>query len=291
MDELVSVIIPSYNRKGTIEKALNSVLSQTYSNLEIIVVDDCSTDGTELLFQSISDSKIRYHRLESNSGACVARNTGVSLAKGSIIAFQDSDDIWHVDKLEKQIAYMDAGGFDFVTCGFYRISGEERRVIGLEKCPTDSEELWCSLLNHNWISTQTIVCKRKCFDVIRFDPAIKRYQDWDIGLQASNYFKIGCLNECLVDVFLQDNSITNTVQNYEAMLAVIEKHEKDVRPGCMRMKAQYLKSLADVHRNREGLLAGKEYFQSFCIEPNPKKLLLSILSSLGVMKYYKSRQD
>lgn len=291
MNGLVSVIIPAYNRADTIDRAIGSVLSQTYLNVEVIVIDDCSTDNTGGVVQSIGNSKLIYHRLSQNSGACVARNAGVDLAHGEIIAFQDSDDMWHQNKLEKQIAFMNDRNYDFVTCGFYRVNGSDRYEVGLKDCPDDAIQLWCELMNHNWISTQTIVCKKTCFDKIAFDPGIKRYQDWDLALQAANFFKIGCLTECLVDVYLQENSITNTVKNYEAMLAVIKKHEKDIKTGNKKMKAQYLKSLADVHRGREGIKAGKEYFQSFCLDPNAKVLLLSALSAAGLMKKYQNRQD
>ncbi|MCI8565604.1 MAG: glycosyltransferase family 2 protein [Lachnospiraceae bacterium] len=291
MKELVSVVIPAYNRENTIIRAINSVLNQTYSDLEVIVVDDCSTDNTKEAVLSICDSRVKYHRLDCNSGACVARNTGVALANGEIIAFQDSDDFWHENKLERQLAYIKKENYDFITCGFYRIIGDERYAIGIKECPEDSVQLWCELLNYNWVSTQTIVCKKACFEKISFDPIIKRFQDWDLALQAANYFKIGCLNECLVDVYLQENSVTKTVKNYEAMLAVIEKHKVDVKVGNNLMQAQYMKSLADVHRGKEGMKAGCEYFRSFVLKPNYKILILSLLSTFGIMRFYTNRHE
>ena len=291
MNELVSVVIPAYNREDTIIRAVNSVLDQTYNNLEVIVVDDFSADNTKEAVLSICDPRITYFKLDHNSGACVARNTGVSLSKGSIIAFQDSDDFWHTSKLEKQLEYMKRDGYDFVTCGFYRVIGDKRYETGIKDCPDDSIQLWCELLNYNWISTQTIVCKKNCFEKISFDPDVRRFQDWDLALQVANYFRIGCLKECLVDVYLQENSITKTVKNYDAMLAVIEKHKVDVKAGNRKMQAQYMKSLADVHREKEGIKAGKEYLSSFCAVPNLKTLGLAFLSSLGIMKHYQNRHE
>ena len=102
-EPLVSVIIPTYNRGRLILDSINSVLNQTYKNIELIVVDDCSTDNTEEILKSINDSRIKYVKLEKNSGACIARNKGIELSTGEFIAFNDSDDLWITTKLEKQL--------------------------------------------------------------------------------------------------------------------------------------------------------------------------------------------
>ena len=97
---LVSVIIPTYNRKKTILSAIYSVLKQTYTKLEVIVVDDGSTDGTgELIKKTIKDERLVYIKLKKNKGQSAARNVGVKRSIGEIIAFQDSDDIWDESKL------------------------------------------------------------------------------------------------------------------------------------------------------------------------------------------------
>lgn len=288
-NELVSIIIPSYNRENTIFNAVNSLLEQTYHNIEVIVIDDCSSDRTEEVVSGIEDARVRYYRLPKNSGACVARNKGVELAQGEIIAFQDSDDIWHHDKLEKQLTYLKEYSYEFVSCAFNRISTEGTSVHGAMDCPEDQIVLWCKLLNNNWVSTQTIVCYKYCFEKIAFDPNVKRYQDWDLALQAARYFRIGSLNESLVDVFLQDNSITNTVKSEDAKLFVVKKHFSDVDFNKPQMAAQYYKTLADVNRRRSPHTAGKYYRKSFLIEPNSKKLLCWFLCMTGLMKFYRSR--
>ena len=100
---MVSVIIPTYNRAARLPMSVESVLNQTYRDLEIIIVDDGSTDLTEDVVRAMSDSRIRYIKHPRNLGGCKARNTGVSNAKGEYIAFQDSDDVWHADKLEVEL--------------------------------------------------------------------------------------------------------------------------------------------------------------------------------------------
>jgi len=101
--ELISVIIPTYNRAKSITRSIITVLNQTYENYELIVIDDCSTDSTKKILQSFSDKRIIYVRHLYNQGAAAARNTGIKIAKGKYIAFQDSDDEWLPKKLEKQM--------------------------------------------------------------------------------------------------------------------------------------------------------------------------------------------
>ena len=122
MNELISVVIPTYNRKDKLPACIASVLAQTYPDLEVIVVDDASTDGTELLFDCNIDPRVHYVRYGDNRGACYARNLGAQRAHGSILAFQDSDDLWHPDKLQKQYDLLTATGADLCYCGMNRVA-------------------------------------------------------------------------------------------------------------------------------------------------------------------------
>jgi len=103
---LVSVIIPTYNRADLIGHTIKSALNQSWQNLEIIVVDDASTDDTRTVVQAIPDPRIRYIGLEKNSGPSTARNTGVEQARGHFISFLDSDDEWRPEKTAHQVAAL-----------------------------------------------------------------------------------------------------------------------------------------------------------------------------------------
>lgn len=105
---LVSIIMPSYNTAAYIKESIQSVLNQTYTNWELIIVDDCSTDSTDEVLETIKDSRIRYFKNDKNSGAAVSRNKALREAKGQWIAFLDSDDLWMPEKLEKQIYFMES---------------------------------------------------------------------------------------------------------------------------------------------------------------------------------------
>lgn len=101
----VSIVIPTYNRARFLGRLVRSVLNQTYKNFEVIVADDASTDDTAEIIKTFKDDRIRYIRHESNAGAAAARNTGIKASRGEYVAFQDSDDEWLPEKLEKQMAW------------------------------------------------------------------------------------------------------------------------------------------------------------------------------------------
>ena len=121
MKELVSIIMPTYNCGRFIKEAIDSVLSQSYTNWELIIVDDCSTDDTKAFVSTYTDKRIRYMRNEQNMGAALTRNRALKEANGKYIAFLDSDDTWSPEKLEKQIAFMETNGYAFTYTSFHRL--------------------------------------------------------------------------------------------------------------------------------------------------------------------------
>jgi len=130
MEELVSIIAPTYNCGKFIGETIESVLNQTYQNWEMIIVDDCSTDNTKDVVESYiaRDGRIRYHLLEVNSGAAVARTKAMELAVGQYMAFLDSDDLWTRDKLKRQLAFMKENGYNF-TCTAYEQIDEDGKPL------------------------------------------------------------------------------------------------------------------------------------------------------------------
>ena len=120
---LVSVVMPTFNCADFIEESIRSIQDQTYAEWELVVVDDCSTDQTEDLVVRLAaqDARIRYHRLEVNSGAAVARTRAMELANGRYIAFLDSDDLWRPDKLAKQLDFLHQTGGRIVCTAYDHI--------------------------------------------------------------------------------------------------------------------------------------------------------------------------
>lgn len=202
---LVSVIIPTYNRIATLPRAISSVLNQTYGNLELIIMDDGSVDGTEEYIKSIKDDRIIYKRSEINLGPSVARNRGTELARGEYLAFQDSDDEWMPDKLEKQMALMlEDEGISLVYSEYGVYLGEmfvsyvpSRGVPYEEK----SGDIFARLLLHPLIGTPTMVVKtREFLEEGGFNEALRAYEDYEFTLRFSREHKIGFIGEALLKV-------------------------------------------------------------------------------------------
>ena len=130
MEELISIITPTYNCGNFIGETIESVINQTYKNWEMIIVDDCSTDNTKEIVDNYSkrDSRIKYYCLEVNSGAAVARTKAMELAKGDYIAFLDSDDLWMENKLGCQIKIMKENNWNFTSTDYEQIDEDSKSL-------------------------------------------------------------------------------------------------------------------------------------------------------------------
>ncbi len=206
--DLISVVIPTFNRAHLIKRSAQSVLDQTYNNLELIIVDDGSTDNTEDVVKSIDDERVIYIK-QTNQGACAARNNGIDHAKGEFIAFQDSDDVWHEDKLEKQIKCLKQTGADMVVC----------KVVYIKKNTSKNAPYYFTegFIPQNTppfgLSTQTFFVKKFVFESTIFDRKMPKYQDFEFLIRCQKYYNIYFMNEILVNYYLQADSITVTHQN------------------------------------------------------------------------------
>lgn len=178
--EMISVITPVYNAEEFLIETIESVLNQTYDNLEYLLIDDCSDDNSPSIIKEYSkkDNRIKYIRLEQNSGAAVARNTGLENAKGRYIAFMDSDDVWYLDKLEKQINFM-SEDIAFTYTKYERIS-EEGKFLGAPSFPQKLN--YSGLLKNTAIACSTVLIDRKIIGDFRM-PLVRKGQDTATWLQ------------------------------------------------------------------------------------------------------------
>lgn len=226
MEELVSVIIPVYNRQKTISRAIDSVLGQTYTNIEIIVVDDGSCDDTMKVLKEYSDPRIRMFSQE-HKGACAARNQGIDEAKGVYIAFQDSDDEWMPEKLCKQVSYMKKKQLKVCYCP-HLLYGSDVKTIPEDYLLKDKYEdnIEVTLKSGNVISTQTLVVDKSVFDEVgKFDEEMPRLQDYELVIRIVQQYKVGYYAEPLVKVYRQRACISNDGKAYkEAVYQLIKKH-------------------------------------------------------------------
>lgn len=232
--EKISVIIPTYNRAEKIRKSIESVLQQTYTDLEIIVVDDGSEDDTREVVETIQDRRIQYVRLAFNQGAAAARNEGVRLANYPLIAFQDSDDIWRPEKLERQIAYWtEHPYYAMVYCPYlkHHITAEEHQgdfqKIAEKNRMVFEGDIFLPLLIRNSIGTPSMLLRKECFQKVGgFDTELRSLEDWDFAIRFSEKYAIGYINEILVDVYPSEGSVSSGVgAYYDSRCRMIAKYK------------------------------------------------------------------
>lgn len=226
-NSLIAVIIPTYNRAYVIKRALHSVLHQTYQNLEVIVVDDGSTDNTEEIVKSFADSRVRYIRHEVRRGAPAARNTGINATRADFIAFQDSDDEWLCDKLEKQMQVFSTAGSEVgvVYTGFLRLTNNTSTYYPPPERKNISGNILESLLHGNFIGMPTVLIKKECFAKAGvFDEKMPRLQDWELFIRIAKQYEFLLVNEPLLLAFYSNQSITTSNKYDIALKLILDKH-------------------------------------------------------------------
>ena len=206
MKELVSIIMPSYNTAEYIAESIKSVQAQTYSDWELIIVDDCSTDNTDdVVKEYLTDSRIRYLKNEINSGAAISRNYALREAKGRWIAFLDSDDLWHPEKLEKQIAFMEENGYAFTYTDYMiKLNGawipyiyDGPNVVGRTK-----------MYNYCYFSTITVMYDREKIGLVQIED-LRKNNDYAMWLQIIEKAKCYRLPECLSYYIKHEGSVSS----------------------------------------------------------------------------------
>lgn len=292
--KMVSVVIPSYNCGKYILEAIESILAQSYSKHEIIVVDDGSTDNTKEIIQQYikSHEKIKYF-YQNNKGPGAARNIGIKKAKGEFIAFLDADDLWKKEKLTKSIEFMERNNFDWLCTSMIKVNEEGNKVI--KRISDDSwvlnaetkeiRQLKNGLFFFSSIPvhTPTIVAKRKCFAKVGlFDERFLIGEDTDLWLRFEEAgFKGGYVDEPLTIYRYNENSITKgrKVDGLNEHAKVAKKHalilglEKKVIKNSY---AVFLWQIADRYYSDKNYLNTMRYIsRSFYYNPmfSLKKLM------------------
>jgi len=159
MHNLVSIITPSYNASKFIEECIRSVLDQSYTNWELIIVDDCSSDNSCEMIRKYNDKRIQLFELDSNVGAAEARNVAIRKAKGKYIAFLDSDDLWESQKLEKQISFMQTEDIAFSFSTYQPMSEDGSKLYLIIHAP--KIVTYYSYLKNTIIGCLTVVIDRE----------------------------------------------------------------------------------------------------------------------------------
>lgn len=207
--ELISVVVPVFNRAHLIPRSVGSVLAQTYRNLEVLVVDDCSTDDIQGAVAALGDARVRLVRRDRNGGAAAARNSGVSAANGRWIAFHDSDDFCTADRIELCVRKLMSLPADFIgvygSALFYAAGPEEtyaqREVFFLPSPgePQLSGDLSARTETGNLMNLPTmLVAKAALAAAGPFDERLRQNEDWDMCLRLTRQGKFGFVPDFLI---------------------------------------------------------------------------------------------
>ena len=225
MTPLVSVVIPAYNSSRTILRALDSVAAQDYPNLETIVADDASTDGTPAI---AARRGIKVVRLPENQGASAARNAAILEASGKYVAFLDSDDAWRPGKISKQVARAECDPrIGLVTCDSIvrNQAGEIIKHLHGQNPPSEGPDVWKALLGNNFIPTPTVLARK---DLLRslggFDRRLRIAEDLDLWIRLAAISHVAVVREVLVEVHDQPGSLHKRHSDEEesSILTVVE---------------------------------------------------------------------
>lgn len=235
---LVTVIIPAHNRAKTIGYCLDSVVRQTYNNIEVIVVDDCSTDETVEVVKRCPDDRVRCITLTKNMGAQAARNKAIQEAKGEWIAFQDSDDEWMPAKLEKQVKALEAINFDpwtVVYCDVIVFDHRENKRKLLKRQVLEGENVYAKQLVTSSPGFPSIITSRLALEKIGFlDEDVPADQEWDTSIRLAKFCRFIHMNEPLVtyNIHTGDTISEDIERGINGSLYIISKHRADINTYC-----------------------------------------------------------
>lgn len=194
----MTAVIPTYNRAHILEQAIASVVAQTYRSIEIIVVDDGSTDRTSELVAWLGVPTLRYYSLERNSGASAARNYGIARARGTFIAFLDADDEWLPEKTARQIACFENAP-DTVGVVYSGVREVSPQWPPIDRVPEHRGDLFETLRAVNVLRTSGVMVRREVFDEVGgFDCALPARHDWDLWLRIARHYRMDYVEDISV---------------------------------------------------------------------------------------------
>lgn len=220
----VSVVITTYNSMTYLPEALESVLRQTFTDFEVLLVDDGSSDSTVQWASGLVEPRVRLISQE-NQGVCVARNTGIAYARGEYVAFLDSDDLWEPTKLEKQVRCLEDNPAVGLVHTWLALIDERGNLTGRDLASKAEGDVWKQIVQKNTVACSSVLARRCCFETVGvFDPNLRVAEDWDMWIRIAERYQFGLIKEPLVRYRQRINSKS---KNYPARLQdfrrIIEK--------------------------------------------------------------------
>lgn len=245
MDQpLVSVIMPAYNAAPYIAEAIESVLNQHLTNLELVIIDDASTDETANLIAGYSDPRINIHRNYENKGIVFSRNRGIAMAKGKYIAILDSDDIALPDRLERQVAFLEARP-DHAACGsYYRVIDSHGKIKTSVVLPVEADDTKTFLYFNVCFCHSTLMLRADLARMYQYRDGFDIVEDYEIAYRISRKWKLGNLPSFTTLYRIHGHNIS--IDKKEKMLAVRKRMDSTVLND---LGIKYTENQLDLHSN------------------------------------------
>ena len=285
MSPIISVVLPAYNRADSIQAAAESVLHQSWQDFELLIVDDCSTDGTAETIKRLTDPRVHCLSTPHNMGPSGARNVGIKAAQGKWVAFQDSDDEWLPEKLTLQMARLETrGNVDVgVYCGMVIVGSPEggttfrtaARYHPDPKLESVEGDITRTLLGNSLISTQTLMARRDVLQELGgFDEALPALEDWEFVIRLSLKGSFAFVDSPLVLQNFSTNSISkDRWRRADARRQIVEKHAGLMESDPTTLTRQWRSIAGDERRLGHASLAREALAHARTLRPYDFTLL------------------
>jgi len=305
----ISVVIPAYNSENTISYTIQSVLNQTFKDLELIVINDGSQDSTLEIITQIADSRIQVFSYP-NAGGNVSRNRGLNHAIGEFVSFLDADDLWTPDKLESQLKALQENATAKVAYSWTDYINENSEVVLSGTHFTANGDIFEKLLVTNFLEngSNPLIYREALVELGGFDESLNAAQDWDMWLRLACKFDFVCVASAQILYRISANSVSSNLDRQEkACLQVLERAYKErpsLRDGTRTaLKQTWNLSLANLYKyltckalqkpfNRQKGLAAAKFLWNYILNDSSRfkrisftlKLLLKIIIILSIPK-------
>jgi glycosyltransferase involved in cell wall biosynthesis len=295
MAPLISVVIPAYNAQKTIVETISSVLQQTVSNFEIIVINDGSTDNTVSVLSTILDPRLKVFSYQ-NGGLSVARNRGIANATGEFISFLDADDLWTTDKLELQVAALKRNPDAGVVYSWTQFIDENNKLLFLQPPVYSEGDIYPNLLVSNFIASgSNIMVRRHYIDLVGdFDPTVNAVADWDYYLRLAARCSFVLVPQYQVLYRKSSQAMSSNVELMEKTILVVLDRAFESAPEKLKslknlslgITYQYLSDLyflnnltsnKELKQARQKLIQAIKLYPKILLQGKTRRLFLKII--------------
>lgn len=290
----VSVIIPTCNRPGLLPTAIRSVLGQSFSDFEVVIVDDASDDSIDGVVNAFQDERVRWIRHEHRRGGAAARNTGIGNTDGEFVAFLDDDDEWYPEKLARQVSVLLSSHRDIgaVYTGYDVVDRDTGKVLS-RMLPAHRGDVFPGLLQGNCVGpTSTMLLRRKCLENVgMFDETLPSFQEYDLWIRLSRVYRFDYVSERLFNYYVHSKRIWTNPEGILKGLHILLGKYGTSRVFRITCSNRYLSIAVQLCESGNGRKAREALRRAISLYPFDLRYYVYFLLSLMNASAYQSLQQ